>query len=249
MTEHMDIKEFKTENHENERHFWEIAKTAFVLTMIRKYRGKFSSALDIGCGDCYVISQIAANFPEVNCTGADPALTPKLIGFFRKKLSERGLDVEILNKIPDKEFDAVFMFDVLEHLKDDRGHLKNLPQLKPGGILFITVPAFQCLFSGHDEFLEHYRRYNRRQLLETVAVSGLQILESGYFFCSLLPLRWLQKISRKKYSADTVAPVAVINRLLAFCLQADAAFGYFMKKLKIQIPGLSCYVICQKPLS
>jgi len=57
--------------------------------------------------------------------------------------------------------------------------------------VLITVPAFQKLFSRHDEFLGHYRRYNLQGISSTAEKAGLEILERSYFFSSLLLPRTL----------------------------------------------------------
>ena len=59
-------------------------------------------------------------------------------------------------------FDLAVCLDVIEHLQDDRGALRELRRvLAPGGALLVTVPAYQWLWSGHDEINHHHRRYNR----------------------------------------------------------------------------------------
>ncbi len=83
---------------------------------------------------------------------------------------------------------ALFM-DVLEHVDDDRQLLADYRQiLGPGKLVAITVPAFQFLWSGHDVFLEHRRRYTLSSLEEVMRASGLVVVRSHYFFGSVFPL-------------------------------------------------------------
>ncbi len=52
------------------------------------------------------------------------------------------------------------MMDVIEHVEDDVGLVRGYVDKVAGGTRFIvTVPALMWLWSGHDVFLEHYRRY------------------------------------------------------------------------------------------
>ena len=44
-----------------------------------------------------------------------------------------------------------------------------------GGVLLVTVPAYQWLWSGHDEINRHYRRYSRRTLRSSATVAGWQV--------------------------------------------------------------------------
>lgn len=65
----------------------------------------------------------------------------------------------------DDQFDLVCAFDVLEHISDDRRGVRELLRVcKPGGIVCLTVPAFEMLWSFHDEVNNHYRRYTKRTL-------------------------------------------------------------------------------------
>jgi hypothetical protein len=87
------------------------------------------------------------------------------------------------------------MMDVLEHVDDDMNFLSQYTYLMPlEGWILITVPAFQFLWSGHDEFLEHRRRYTLGALEAMVQTAGLHIVDIRYFFGLLFPivalLRW-----------------------------------------------------------
>ena len=63
------------------------------------------------------------------------------------------------------------MLDVLEHVESDGETLRLLGKcLKPGGELIIKVPALNCLYSGMDKAIGHYRRYNKRALIKTFRV-------------------------------------------------------------------------------
>ena len=65
----------------------------------------------------------------------------------------------------DDSFDLAVSLDVIEHLEDDLGALRELRRVvAPGGALLVTVPAYQWLWSGHDEINHHHRRYTRRSL-------------------------------------------------------------------------------------
>ena len=81
----------------------------------------------------------------------------------------------------------------------------------------ITVPAFQCLFSSHDMFLEHKRRYTLPQVEEMVRAAGLEILSARYFFALLLPIAaTLRLVKRKKKEAksDLKQHTKLVNSLL-----------------------------------
>jgi SAM-dependent methyltransferase len=127
-------------------------------------------------------------------------------------------------------FDLAVSLDVIEHLQDDIGALRELRRVtRPGGALLVTVPAYQWLWSGHDEINHHHRRYNRRTLLAAARDGGWE-LESFTNFSSLtLPvailLRALERFmpSTTKSSLDLWVPPAPLNWALRQPLNLEAA--------------------------
>jgi SAM-dependent methyltransferase len=84
--------------------------------------------------------------------------------------------------------DAVGLFDVLEHMPDDLTFLRSIRRLMcPGGRIYLTVPAFQALWSKEDEFAGHYRRYTRGSLAKALETAGFAVEYLTYFFW-FLPL-------------------------------------------------------------
>jgi SAM-dependent methyltransferase len=73
----------------------------------------------------------------------------------------------------DDSLPSAAAFDVLEHLADDRASLALIHKLlRPQGRLYITVPAYQFLFSDEDQFAGHFRRYTLASLSEAVRSAG-----------------------------------------------------------------------------
>ena len=88
----------------------------------------------------------------------------------------------------DRSFDAVFACDVLEHVERDASALLELRRIcKPAGKLFLTVPAFQFLWSPHDEVNRHRRRYTKRQLAALLAATNWRVDRLSYFNTLLFP--------------------------------------------------------------
>lgn len=86
---------------------------------------------------------------------------------------------------------AAGLFDVVEHIQDDAGFLAIIQNiLVPGGRLYVTVPAFQWLWSAVDEYSGHARRYTRASLHRLLEQVGFQVEYSSYLF-PLLPLPML----------------------------------------------------------
>lgn len=124
------------------------------------------------------------------------------------------------------------MMDVLEHVDDDVGLLRQYSETLPAdGWVLITVPAFQFLWSGHDIFLEHRRRYTRRQIEDVVARAGLTVVRSRYFFGLLFPVaaairlyaaRRLKKQGPEPKSDLRKAP-ALLNKVLTLLHDVERA--------------------------
>jgi SAM-dependent methyltransferase len=131
----------------------------------------------------------------------------------------------------DDSFELAASLDVIEHLEDDLAALRELRRtVAPGGALLITVPAYQWLWSGHDEINHHHRRYTRRSLQRVGEQAGWQQVRTTYFNSVLLPvaiaLRVLDRVNRAKTtesSLDLWVPPEPLNWLLERPLAAEAA--------------------------
>src|SRR5262249_35413183 len=94
--------------------------------------------------------------------------------------------------------------DVIEHTPDDRVTLRSLRGVcKPGGWLLVTVPAYQALWSLHDEANHHYRRYSRRTLRAAAAQAGWQVHRMTSFHSLLLPPAAVVRLAQRRRAANT----------------------------------------------
>jgi SAM-dependent methyltransferase len=127
-------------------------------------------------------------------------------------------------------FDLAVCLDVIEHLQDDRGALRELRRVvAPGGALLVTVPAYQWLWSGHDEVNHHHRRYNRATLERAAREAGWECAVATHFNSLLLPvaiaLRALDRLHARatESSLDLWVPPDPLNWLLQQPLNLEAA--------------------------
>jgi trans-aconitate methyltransferase len=152
---------------------------------IRAYLGdrRIRRILDIGAGSGfftrYLLEHSSAASGMCVDTGyeadRDEQWSGKAVSF------RRSCDVD--------DADLVLFMDVLEHVDDDSGLLASYAaKVPPGATFLVTVPAFQWLWSSHDVFLEHRRRYHVAQLEATVARAGLQVVRCSYYFGFVLPI-------------------------------------------------------------
>ena len=87
-----------------------------------------------------------------------------------------------LNDVPAvADHGSAVMFNVLEHIADDAGALRQIRErLKPGACLAIWVPAFPLLYSDFDRRVGHHRRYRLRGLKALVRESGYTVERAHY---------------------------------------------------------------------
>ncbi len=88
---------------------------------------------------------------------------------------------------PNSSIKAIGLFDVLEHIERPEEILTEIKRvLRPSGLLIITVPAHNFLFSDFDLSIGHFRRYSRATLTKTLEESGLILDSIDYFFQALV---------------------------------------------------------------
>ena len=224
--------------------------------------GPGAVALDIGCGDTFVVERLAAEKPQASFYAVDTALTDDLLAQYRGRLQTRNVFVssslDTLQPPVRRDVSLVLLMDVIEHIGDDRGFLTSLlarPFIGPGSHVLVTVPSYQSLFCSHDEFLGHYRRYSNRQLRLLLERSGLTVLDIGYFFASLLPMRVAQVIKERLLGVQaenrttglvTWKGGAGVTSFLRRLLIADATLTASLRRIGVTMPGLSNYAVCRK---
>lgn len=125
-----------------------------------------------------------------------------------------------------ERFDLICFFDCLEHIADDVGSLARMREvLAPGGKVVVTVPAYQWLWSAHDVFLQHHRRYSQATLAACADEAGYRIERITYFNTLLLPLaiavRFIDRLLKHDRSSGDATPAGVLNTLLYRIFSAE----------------------------
>src|SRR5205807_1658210 len=92
-------------------------------------------------------------------------------------------------------YDAVLLFDVLEHIEEPVGFIRSiLRHLKTGGVLLVNVPALMSLFSEYDTVAGHYRRYDYALMRKEFQGMPIEWLDMRYWGLSMVPLLLLRKL-------------------------------------------------------
>lgn len=220
--------EYELQTHRAEdRHWWYQGRRRVLERAIERL-GLPTGAhiLDAGCGSGRNMVELARHGVV---TGVE--LSHTSVHLARERGAGEVLEGSVMDMpFDDASFDLCVSLDVIEHLEDDVGALRELRRVtKPGGALLVTVPAYQWLWSGHDEINHHHRRYNRRTLLAAADSAGWQCESSTHFNLLLLPpailLRALERFkpSTTKSSLDLWIPPAPFNWMLRQPLNLEAA--------------------------
>lgn len=238
------------------RHPWERARVEFLRTILKNNRGlsPFGKVLDIGCGDAFAVTKLWEEVPAGHIDAVD-------VNFSGKKMADLSAAhphvtfYKTVDMLERKHYDAVTLLDVLEHVEEDEGLLREARNyLKDDGQALVTVPAFAGLFGKHDAFLGHYRRYNRRDLLGVIGKAGLHCTESGYMFPVLLPIRAFSVMTERVTAIRMGRGRGVggwnrnrpLSAMLTWILIATNRIGLLLHARGLDIPGLSLWALCRK---
>jgi len=176
-----------------------------ILDLIRRYEpcGKNFRILDAGCGTGR-LGTLLKTFGDVK--GID--ISSKAISFAKKRglAATRGS----VERIPYKNnaFDVIVSVDVLYHkaVRDDARALSEFHRvLKPGGLVFLRLPAVSWLRRRHDAYVGTGRRYDKRELMQKLRCAGFSVRNVSYIHGILLALALCVYMMEKLFPARTTS--------------------------------------------
>lgn len=179
-----------------DRDWWFVSRRELVLRHLKRFaKVDRPLILDIGCGTGATSQLLSEHAVVVSLDFSELAL---------QACEKRGIDHLLkgsATSIPlaDQSVDVIVATDILEHLEKDTAALREFQRvLKKSGIAIITVPAYQFLWSEHDEALMHLRRYTSRLLRKRILDAGMDLKYHGYAISLLFPLALMRLIKKKK---------------------------------------------------
>ncbi len=197
-------------------HWWYVARRQILSDLIEREIRLPAGArlLEIGCGTGHNLDMLR-RFGRLDAIELDSAA--RAIASRRLGHSVGDSALPELPGVPPGHYHLIALLDVLEHVDGDEAALRSIAtKLAPGGRILVTVPAYQWMWSAHDEAHHHKRRYSRASLRKTAEAAGLKVDRIGYFNSLLFPLaatvRLAGKIAGRRESDDNVPP-APLNRL------------------------------------
>lgn len=206
-------------------HFWFQIRRKWIFDKIKKFVSAPAKVLEVGCGTGNVSSFLAhKGYIVIGCEYYREAINIGWPDYLKVHGDAENLPFE------DNSFDAVGLFDVLEHFQDDTAPLKEAVRvLKKRGLLAVTVPARKELWSHYDEKSLHKRRYAKEDLKQIFSEVNINPLLIEYMFMSLyLPVKYIR--SKRAGLDEQLRINPLINILLKrlFDIERFVSKGIFL---------------------
>jgi hypothetical protein len=215
-------------------HWYYKHKYWFIKTRISDLKSCNSILTDVGAGSALFSKQLKLDGLVGEIYAIDPG--------YKEDYTEPHSNIHFLRSPTKNQSDIYLLTDVLEHIDNDLTFLSDYVKLaQKDSIFIITVPAHQFLWSGHDEYLKHYRRYSISDIELIARSAGLQVLESRYIYSTLFPFAFLQRklsVNKKKKSSKLKVNLKIISKIFDWCLRAD-------KKIDNKKFGVSVFLVCK----
>lgn len=200
------------------QHWWFRARRDILASLIMKYVPQ-GNILDVGCGTGFILEALKTeDVSKCETWGID--ISEIAVQVCQEKgLTKVTQGVLENNTLPEHYFDLIMFLDMIEHLDHDLpALLKAKHYLKPQGQILITVPAYQFLWSAHDEIHHHKRRYTKKQIMKLLSQSGYEVVFLSYFNTFLFPLiaiaRLTSNLLHRHHRSDAQLPSALVNYVL-----------------------------------
>lgn len=235
-----------------ENSFWFLHRNNIIAESVKKYNGD-RTFFDIGGGNGFVSKRLQEEGVKVLLV--EPGKMGAMNAYRRGIKNVLCATLEDAAFVP-KQIDSVGLFDVVEHIKDDFIFLKKINEyMKDEGLVYITVPAYNFLWSNEDEDAGHFRRYSIPELYTLLDKSGFNVVYSTYIFSVLpLPIFVLRSFPSKiglnknsnnieKHQGEHKPKKGILNSLLQRIWSWELSRVKLNKKIAF---GGSCFVIGKK---
>ena len=237
----MDIKESDVLGPDVGEHWYYRSKSAAVRRLLRGHG--FTRIVDIGAGSGFFSRELLRHSQAESAVCIDPN--------YERERDEIDCGRPILFRRTNSDSpkaDLLLLMDVLEHVDDDRALLReSMAGAVPGALVLISVPAFRFMWSAHDEFLGHRRRYTLAEVESLVEGVGLERLKTCYFFGAALPLAFLaRKLAYRRHGARSGSDLQRHSRLVNSAMAALCACELPFLKVN-RLAGLTVFCLARIP--
>jgi len=243
----MDLKEENAIGGDPSAHWYYIAKGRAIKALLGD--GPVGAVLDVGAGSGVFSQMLVGEGRADSAICVDPNYEDE---FLSENQARRRTDkIGYVRSVDQVDASHVLMIDVIEHVDDDVALIGDYAQMAaPGTQFVISVPAFQFLWSSHDDFLDHRRRYTLASLKASVEAAGLEPVEMRYFFGLLFPAAACMRLADKILRGDKAPPRSALkpapqwlNKSLVAIHDLERAALFPFNKLA----GVSAFCLAKKP--
>lgn len=223
-------------------HWWYRARRDIITQVLNKYfKGQDNlRILDVGCGTGSYL-RLLKKFGQV--LGLEPN---RSMAEYCQNQGLKIINCQIENYQSKQKFNLITLFDVLEHIKDDRKTIRILTNLlNKEGYLLITAPAFRGLWSRHDQVCHHYRRY-KTKTIENLLGNEFKLIYISYYNFFLFPAIFVGLKIKHFFKTDhlpTKLPNKLINQWLYKIFSSEKKLIAGGKKMPF---GVSLILLAQK---
>jgi 2-polyprenyl-3-methyl-5-hydroxy-6-metoxy-1,4-benzoquinol methylase len=226
-------------------HHWYYRSKALAMARLLT-KTSVSTVLDVGAGSGFFSRYLLTHSPAQEAWCVDTSYSSD------SDASEASKPIHFRRSIGEVDADLVLLMDVLEHVNDDVGLLRGYADKVPCGSKFlISVPAFQLLWSSHDVFLEHKRRYRLPQIRKVVERAGLTVRHAAYYFAGVFPIAATIRMVEKLYRQGTLQPRSQLkqhHRIVNETLAALSLLELPLMKYN-RVAGLTAFCVAETNMS
>ena len=219
---------------ENLNWWWYKAKNNLLNHILRKEGfNKHNKILEIGPGlgnNLKLLSQ----FGIIDILEVENEFINSLKSNYSETIDKFYKNIEEINS----EYDLIIMLDILEHIKESEDFMNKVKKIiKKNGKIVVGVPAYQSLWSSHDEALKHYRRYTWKTLKNDCNMFNI-IKKYGFNYLTF-PIRFLQ-IKFNQSAISTKNHGSLVDSVL----YSISLVEHFLRKIGINPKfGISIYAV------
>ena len=237
----MDLKEIELLGDSQDAHWYFVSKGRALRRAVSER--PFRSVLDVGAGSGFFSRMLLRETAAASAVCVDTGYAGDHSEMYL------GKPIAFRRVAPVGDADLVLLMDVLEHVDDDVGLVRQFASpARPGTRFVVSVPAFSWLWSGHDVFLEHRRRYTLASIGGVLSSAGLSLVGAFYFFGAVFPAAVAQRLwSRRPWVHATPHSQLrrhhpMTNALLTRVCVAEAAMATYN-----HLFGLTAFTVAEKP--